>query len=160
MRLCSDNPHTHTHTRTAHTPAHTLTHSHIRIFTFSSFAGSGDAIGIFYASAILSRANTLPPFLPPPCARYVTPDLSRPSLTSHIIRHCQFTWHVNNQQHTHAHTLCTHVSLLACLTCCPRCRCRRFSSCSSALQLLSVAEAAAASSSALFHFLFFFIVIH
>lgn len=131
----------HTHTRTAHTQSHTHFHifiirwqrrCHRHFLRFRNFI-AGQHFATFMRSLRSAR-----------------PGSSGPGLTSYTIRHCQFTWHVNNQQHTHAHTICTHVSLLACLTCCPRCRCRRFSSCSCAFQLLSVAEAAAASTASSF----------
>lgn len=91
----------------SHTHTHRHTHSLIRIFTFSSFAGSGDATGIFYASAILSRANTLPPFSPPSCARYVAPGQARAGQalrrTPYVIASLRGTLITNNTL-THTHT--------------------------------------------------------
>lgn len=92
-------------TTLTHTHRHTHIHSLIRIFTFSSFSGRGDAIGIFYASAILSRANTLPPFIASACAPYVLcalPSQARTEQALRRIRHTSlpvYVWHVNNQQH-------------------------------------------------------------
>lgn len=96
----------HTHTRTAHTQYHTHFHifiirwqrrCHRHFLRFRNFIA-----GQHFASIFATFLRSL---------RSASPGSSGPGLTSYTIRHCQFTWHVNNQQHTHTltHTQYAHT---------------------------------------------------